>query len=88
MSIRCHNRVLLLLVALALAAALLPFVNYAPNRLMSGESRALWQIWPHSPALWLPVPLLFFALCFLPRRWPLVATLALAELCFIVLVWG
>ncbi len=88
MSIRCHNRVVLLLVALALAAAMLPFVNYAPNRLVSGESRALWQIWPHSPALWLPVPLLFLVLCFLPRRWPLVATLALAELTFIALVWG
>lgn len=88
MSIRCHNRVVLLLVALALAAAMLPFVNYAPNRLVSGESRALWQIWPHSPALWLPVPLLFLALCFLPRRWPLVATLVLAELTFIALVWG
>lgn len=88
MSIRCHNRVVLLLVALALAAAMLPFVNYAPNRLVSGESRALWQIWPHSPALWLLVPLLFLVLCFLPRRWPLVGTLALAELTFIALVWG
>ncbi|WP_256744216.1 hypothetical protein, partial [Cronobacter sakazakii] len=30
MSIRCHNRVLVLLAVLLAAAALLPFLNYAP----------------------------------------------------------
>lgn len=88
MSIRCHNRVLLLLVLIALAAAMLPFVNYAPNRLVSGESRVLWQIWPHSPALWLPVPLLLIALSFLPQRLSQVLTLICAEALFVALVWG
>ncbi|CAH5664285.1 Glycine betaine uptake system permease protein YehY, partial [Enterobacter cloacae] len=49
--IQCHNRVLLLLACVAIAAVALPFVNVAPNRLMSGEGRALWQIWSFSPAL-------------------------------------
>ncbi|VDZ78010.1 osmoprotectant uptake system permease [Salmonella bongori] len=40
------NRVLLLLVILTLLAAALPFINYAPNRLVSGEGRQLWDIWP------------------------------------------
>ncbi len=31
------NRVLLLLVVLTLLAVALPFINYAPNRLVSGE---------------------------------------------------
>lgn len=51
MPIQCHNRVLLLLACVAIAAVALPFVNVAPNRLMSGEGKALWQIWPFSPAL-------------------------------------
>ena len=51
MPIQCHNRVLLLLACVAIAAVALPFVNVAPNRLMSGEGRALWQIWSFSPAL-------------------------------------
>ncbi|MDI5454413.1 mechanosensitive ion channel family protein, partial [Salmonella enterica subsp. enterica serovar Cerro] len=33
------NRVLLLLVVLTLLAVALPFINYAPNRLVSGEGR-------------------------------------------------
>ncbi|EPC4044655.1 ABC transporter permease [Enterobacter mori] len=51
MPIQCHNRVLLLLACVAIAAVALPFVNVAPNRLMSGEGRVLWQIWSFSPAL-------------------------------------
>ncbi|HHA2010745.1 TPA: ABC transporter permease [Enterobacter mori] len=51
MPIQCHNRVLLLLACVAIAAVALPFVNVAPNRLMSGEGKALWQIWSFSPAL-------------------------------------
>ncbi|MBT1728369.1 ABC transporter permease [Enterobacter quasimori] len=51
MPIQCHNRVLLLLACVAIAAVALPFVNVAPNRLMSGEGRTLWQIWSFSPAL-------------------------------------
>ncbi len=40
------NRVLLLLAVLTLLAVALPFINYAPNRLVSGEGRQLWEIWP------------------------------------------
>jgi osmoprotectant transport system permease protein len=29
-----------------LLALALPFINYAPNRLFSGEGRWLWQVWP------------------------------------------
>ncbi|SFQ96118.1 osmoprotectant transport system permease protein [Enterobacter sp. kpr-6] len=88
MSIRCHNRVLLLLVLIGLAAAMLPFVNYAPNRLVSGESRALWQIWPQTAALWLSVPLALVVLSFIPKRGALIVTLLLAELLFAVLHWA
>ncbi|EOG3364718.1 ABC transporter permease, partial [Salmonella enterica] len=35
------NRVLLLLVVLTLLAVALPFITYAPNRLVSGEGRQL-----------------------------------------------
>nr|WP_244992503.1 ABC transporter permease [Enterobacter quasimori] len=42
---------MLLLACVAIAAVALPFVNVAPNRLMSGEGRTLWQIWSFSPAL-------------------------------------
>ena len=50
MPIKCHNRVLLLLACVAIAAVALP-VNVAPNRLVSGEPRALWQIWAFTPLL-------------------------------------
>jgi osmoprotectant transport system permease protein len=43
---RCGNRVALLLAFLLLLAMALPFINYAPNRLLSGEGRWLWQVWP------------------------------------------
>ncbi|HCR58571.1 MAG TPA: osmoprotectant uptake system permease, partial [Raoultella sp.] len=46
MAIRCYNRVSLLLALLLLMMVALPFVNYAPNRLLSGEARWLWQSWP------------------------------------------
>ncbi|WP_234004621.1 ATP-binding cassette domain-containing protein, partial [Cronobacter sakazakii] len=52
MSIRCHNRVLVLLAVLLAAAALLPFLNYAPNRLVSGAPLALSGLFPAiAPAL-------------------------------------
>ena len=84
----CYNRVLLLLALVALAAAWLPFVNYAPNRLVSGEGRALWSVWSF-PAYWLlPVPLLLVGLSFLPGRAALAATLLLGQGLFILLAWG
>lgn len=88
MQLKCQNRVLLLLTLIALAAAMLPFVNYAPNRLVSGESRALWQIGSF-PALWLlAIPLALVLLSLLPGRVPLILTLLAAELLFIALFWG
>ncbi|HDR2359921.1 TPA: ABC transporter permease, partial [Enterobacter kobei] len=56
MPIKCHNRVLLLLACTAIAAVALPFVNVAPNRLMSGEGKALWQVWSFTPG-WLAASL-------------------------------
>ncbi|MGK9175974.1 ABC transporter permease [Yokenella regensburgei] len=88
MDIRCHNRVVLLLVILALAATALPFVNYAPNRLVSGESRALWQLWPAYAAIGLLVPAALLLLSFLPRRLPLIVTLIIAQGTFWLLVWS
>jgi len=86
--IRCHNRVLLLLAVIALAAGALPFVNFAPNRLVSGEGRALWQVWSFSPALLL-LPLgLLLGLTLVRGRWALVATLVVCELLFAGLVWS
>ncbi|WP_039058659.1 ABC transporter permease [Enterobacter sp. Bisph1] len=84
-SIRCHNRVLLLLVVLGGLAAWLPFVNYAPNRLVSGESRALWQMFS---ALWLLALGLLLTLSFLPGRGVQVATLVLTEALFWLLIWS
>ncbi|WLI77747.1 ABC transporter permease [Kosakonia sp. H02] len=83
--IRCHNRVLLLLVVLGGLAAWLPFINYAPNRLVSGEGRALWQLFS---VLWLLAPGVLLVLCFVPGRGAQVATLLLAEALFCLLVWS
>lgn len=79
---------MLLLVLIALAAAVLPFVNYAPNRLVSGESRQLWQIWQFPPALLLIAPLLLAGLSLIPGRLALTFTLLVAQLLFIALFWS
>jgi osmoprotectant transport system permease protein len=86
--IKCHNRVLLLLVILALAACALPFVNFAPNRLMSGEGRAVWQVWTFSPVLLAIALVLLLALALRQGRLPLLLTLILSELLFAVLFWS
>nr|WP_269468434.1 ABC transporter permease [Leclercia tamurae] len=79
---------MLLLAVIALAAGALPFVNFAPNRLVSGEGRALWQVWSFSPALLL-LPLgLLLGLTLARGRWALVATLVVCELLFAGLVWS
>lgn len=88
MPIRCHNRVLLLLAIIALAAGALPFVNFAPNRLVSGEGRALWQVWSFSPALLLLPLCLLLGLTLARGRWALAATLVVCELLFAALVWS
>ncbi len=88
MPIRCHNRVLLLLTMIALVAGALPFVNFAPNRLVSGEGRALWQVWSFSPALLLLPLCLLLGLTVARGRWALAATLVACELLFAALVWS
>ncbi|MBV6690840.1 ABC transporter permease [Serratia quinivorans] len=61
MIIAVKNRVLLtLLILLLLAAFGLPFLSYAPNRLLSGKSISLISLL-HGPALWLLVPMLVLA---------------------------
>lgn len=88
MPIKCHNRVLLLLACVAIAAVALPFVNVAPNRLMSGESRSLWQVWSFTP--WLLVAALgaWVALSLWQGRTAQWLTLLLCEGLFIALFWG
>ncbi|AHG21751.2 osmoprotectant uptake system permease [Chania multitudinisentens RB-25] len=61
MIIAFKNRVLLTLFILLLLAAFgLPFLSYAPNRLLSGKSISLISLL-HGPALWLLLPLLALA---------------------------
>ena len=88
MPIKCHNRVLLLLAFVAFAAVALPFVNVAPNRLMSGEGKALWQVWSFTPA-WLVASLSAWVILSLwqgrPAQW---LTLLLSEGLFILLFWS
>ncbi|HGN9279376.1 ABC transporter permease [Enterobacter hormaechei] len=88
MPIKCHNRVLLLLACVAIAAVALPFVNVAPNRLVSGEPRALWQIWSFTPLLLGAALASTVALAFWPGRDALWLTLLLSEALFIVLFWS
>ena len=85
---KIHNRVLLLLVTLlVVAGAVLPFVNFAPNRLVSGESVALSQLPAHAWLI-LSVPVFILAcLTLLPCRPPaLVSTLLVGELTFIAIL--
>ena len=80
-----HNRVLLLLVILlVVAGAALPFINFAPNRLVSGESIALSRL-PNHAGLLLSLPVIFLAALSLVacRNFPLLLTLFLSELLFI-----
>ena len=88
MPIKCHNRVLLLLACTAIAAVALPFVNVAPNRLMSGEGKALWQVWSFTPG-WLAASLGAWVILSLwqgrPAQW---LTLLLSEGLFILLFWS
>ncbi|WGL88563.1 ABC transporter permease [Enterobacter hormaechei] len=88
MPIKCHNRVLLLLACVVIAAVALPFVNVAPNRLVSGEPRALWQIWSFTPLLLGAALASTVALAFWPGRAALWLTLLLSEALFIVLFWS
>ncbi len=82
------NRVLLLLVVLALLAVALPFINYAPNRLVSGEGRQLWEIWPATIWMLTGAGCALFTLCFVPGKRGSVLTLMMAQTLFIVMLWG
>ncbi|BBG68515.1 ABC transporter permease [Serratia marcescens] len=62
MTIAVKHRVLLTLFVLLLLAAFgLPFLSYAPNRLLSGKSLSLFSLL-HGPALWLLLPLAALAI--------------------------
>ncbi|ENR0230829.1 MULTISPECIES: ABC transporter permease [unclassified Enterobacter cloacae complex] len=88
MPIKCHNRVLLLLACVAIAAVALPFVNVAPNRLMSGEGRALWDVWSFTP-WWLAAALAaWVGLSLWQGRTAQWLTLLLSEGLFIALFWS
>nr|WP_198923956.1 ABC transporter permease [Enterobacter hormaechei] len=78
----------MLLACVAIAAVALPFVNVAPNRLVSGEPRALWQIWSFTPLLLGAALASTVALAFWPGRAALWLTLLLSEALFIVLFWS
>ena len=87
---KIHNRVLLLLVTLlVVAGAALPFINFAPNRLVSGEPIALSQL-PARAWLVLCVAVFILAcLALLPCRPPaLLLTLLVGELTFIAILWA
>lgn len=73
------NRVLLLLVVLTLLAVALPFINYAPNRLVSGEGRQLWEIWPATIWMLTGAGCALFTLCFVPGKRGSVLTLMMAQ---------
>ncbi|OAT34178.1 permease component of an ABC superfamily osmoprotectant transporter [Buttiauxella brennerae ATCC 51605] len=87
--LKIHNRVLLLLVILlVVAGAALPFINFAPNRLVSGEPVALSQLPAHAGLLLaLPVLILAFLVLLPCRSFPLFITLMLGELLFIAILW-
>jgi osmoprotectant transport system permease protein len=86
--IKCYNRVLLLLACVAIAAVALPFVNVAPNRLMSGDGRALWDVWSFTP-WWLAAALAaWVGLSLWQGRTAQWLTLLLSEGLFITLFWS
>ncbi|MEA1065464.1 ABC transporter permease [Erwinia sp. HR93] len=91
MPVRSPNRVLLLLVVLMVLAAMLPLLNFAPNRLLSGTPIYLWALPGHSGWL-LCVPIgLLLALACAPSR-PAVHALTLitaqASLIYLLLAAG
>jgi osmoprotectant transport system permease protein len=82
------NRVLLLLVLLTAVAVALPFVSYAPNRLLSGEGRQLWEIWPGAVWMLAGAASALFTLCFVPGKRGGVLTLLAAETLVALMLWG
>ena len=82
------NPVLALLLLLTAIAAALPFISYAPNRLVSGEGRHLWQLWPQTIWMLVGVCCAWLTACFIPAKKGSIFALILAQLVFVLLVWG
>ena len=82
------NPVLALLMLLTAIAAALPFISYAPNRLVSGEGRHLWQLWPQTIWMLVGVGCAWLTACFIPGRKGSIFALILAQFVFVLLVWG
>ena len=85
---RCSNRVVALLALLLLAASALPFANFAPNRLVSGNGLWLWQIWSFPPQALLALPVALWILFWLPGRLPSLLILLFAQGGFTLLMWA
>lgn len=79
---------MLLLACVLLLAVALPFVNYAPNRLLSGEGRWLWQDCRWLMALQVGGALLLMFLCWRAGRGPLLLTLLMADTLLPLQLWG
>ena len=82
------NPVLALLLLLTAIAAALPFISYAPNRLVSGEGRHLWQLWPQTIWMLVGVGCAWLTACFVPAKKGSICALILAQFVFVLLVWG
>lgn len=78
----------MLLALVALAACALPFVNFAPNRLVSGEARALWQVWSFGLVPLVAALGIILALSLRRGRRSLILTLLVCELLFALLTWS
>lgn len=84
--LKIHNRVLLLLVLLlVVAGGVLPFINHAPNRLVSGEPLALAQLPGHALVLMVIPALVLAGLALIPGlRFPQLLTMVVGEVLFII----
>lgn len=77
---------LLLLTLLTLALVALPFLNFAPNRLVAGEPLMGWQI-SRFGLLLLPLATLWLLLWRQPTRITLILALLAAELMLAAIIW-
>ena len=81
------NPVLALLLLLTVIAAL-PFISYAPNRLVSGEGRHLWQLWPQTIWMLVGVGCAWLTACFIPVKKAAFLHSVLAQFVFVLrMVW-
>lgn len=77
---------LLLLVLLSLSLVALPFLTFAPNRLVAGEPLMGWQI-SQSAVVLPPLAVLWLLLWFAPSRISLSLALLSAELMLAAMIW-